>query len=354
MAQILIKNGRVWTGEQFLCSDILTDGTFISRIEPSIQCEKAYVYDAAGQIVSPGLIDAHAHLRGISADVFGTPAESSCFPFGVTAALETSAIQGDGRLSDSLAVKNRVLAFVSIEDNAACFTETEKAFRQYGDRVIGIKICLSRPQAQTVKPLRQACGYARSKGLPLMVHCTGTPIPIAQIVDCMERGDILTHPFHGGSHTATEDQYACLKKAREKGIWLDAGFAGHVHTDFSVLKGAVAAGIEPDTISTDITRKSVYTRGGRYGMTMCMNMARAAGMSEAAVFRAVTAAPAEMLGKADQWGALRVGRCADIAVFQTADEGFCLTDAAGNSLQSETGYRCVLTIADADVVYRHI
>lgn len=353
MVQILIKNGRVWTGEQFLYSDVLTDGTVISRIEPNIQCENAYVYDAAGQIVSPGLIDAHVHLRGISADVFGTPAESGCFPFGVTAALEASAIQGDGRLSDWLAVKNRVLAFVSIADDAACFTAAEETFRQYGDRVIGIKVCFSRPQAQTVEPLRQACGYARSKGLPLMVHCNGTPVPMAQIVDCLDKGDILTHPFHGGRHTAAEDQYECLKAARKKGIWLDAGFAGHVHTDFAVLKGAVAAGIEPDTISTDITKKSAYTRGGRYGMTMCMNMARAAGMSEEAVFRAVTATPAEMLGKADQWGALQVGRCADIAVFQTADEGFCLTDAAGNRLQSETGYRCVMTVADGQVVYRY-
>ena len=350
MAQILIKNGRVWTGEQFLYADILTDGAVISRIEPDIVQEKAYVYDAAGQIVTPGLIDAHVHLRGISADVYGMPAESGSFPFGVTAVLDASAIQGDGRFSDSLSVKNRVLAFVSIRDDVACFEMAEWAFSQYGDRVIGVKICFSQPHAKTIQPLRQACRYARSKGLPLMVHCTGSPVPMAQIVDCLERGDILTHPFHGGSYTAQEDQYACLREARKKGIWIDAGFAGHVHTDLAVLQGAVAAGILPDTISTDITKSSAYQRGGRYGLTMCMSMARTAGMAEEAIFRAVTTTPARVLGQ--DWGALRVGGAADIAVLDDTEEPFCLTDKAGNTLQSPMGYRCKLTVADGVVVFK--
>jgi len=126
-----------------------------------------------------------------------------------------------------------------------------------------------------------------------------------------------------------------------------------VHTDFSVLKGAIDEGIFPDTISTDITKNSAYKRGGRYGMTMCMNIARTVGMPEEAIFRAVTTTPAIMLGQAAQWGALEVGRRADIAVFQDTDEGFYLKDQAGNRLQSDTGYRCVLTIADGEVVYRY-
>lgn len=34
------------------------------------------------------------------------------------------------------------------------------------------------------------------------------------------------------------------------------------------------------------------------------------------------------------------------------DEGYCLTDKAGNTLEDQQGYRCKLTVADGIVVYR--
>jgi predicted amidohydrolase len=149
-----------------------------------------------------------------------------------------------------------------------------------------------------------------------------------------------------------EDDFACVKKAKEKGVIIDAGFAGHVHTDFSILQKAADAGVFPDTISTDITKLSAYVRGGRYGMTMCMSMARTVGMSEEAIFKAVTSTPAAALGKMEDWGCLKEGGAADIAVLKYGKEGFCLIDRNGNRMESETGYRCVLTIADGQIIYK--
>ena len=88
-------------------------------------------------------------------------------------------------------------------------------------------------------------------------------------------------------------------------------------------------------------------------MTLCMSLARQMGMEEEALFKAVTSTPAKVLGKEQEWGALEVGRCADLAVLDYTDEGFDLTDEAGNRAQSDRGYRCVLTVADGQVVYRH-
>ena len=73
--------------------------------------------------------------------------------------------------------------------------------------------------------------------------------------------------------------------------------AGHVHTDFGVLKRAIDADCLPDTISTDITKASAYKRGGRYGMTMCMSIAKHLGMQEEDIFRAVTSTPAKLWEK---------------------------------------------------------
>ena len=158
--------------------------------------------------------------------------------------------------------------------------------------------------------------------------------------------------YHGGENNVSEDCFECIKTAKKRGVTIDAGFAGHVHTDFKVFENAISCGAVPDIISTDITRFSAYKRGGRYGMTMCMSIAKHLEMSEEDIFRAVTSAPAKTLGKENEWGYLKVGRCADIAVFDYSDEGFDMTDKAKNHIASENGYRCVLTVADGEIVYR--
>ena len=44
---------------------------------------------------------------------------------------------------------------------------------------------------------------------------------------------------------------------------------------------------------------------------------------------------------------------ADIAVFDYTDEGFSLTDKAGHHIESKSGYRCLLTVADGQIIYKH-
>lgn len=85
---------------------------------------------------------------------------------------------------------------------------------------------------------------------------------------------------------------------------------------------------------------------------MCMSIARTAGMNEEDIFRLVTSNPAKTLGKENEWGYLYVGRCADIAVLEYANERFDRTNKTGPQINNEKGYRCVLTIADGKVVYK--
>ena len=87
-------------------------------------------------------------------------------------------------------------------------------------------------------------------------------------------------------------------------------------------------------------------------MTMCMSMAKQMGMAEEDIFRAVTSAPAKVLGKEQEWGALQVGRCADIAVFDEEGEAFSLTDKRGNTVCDTKSFRCALCVANGEVVYR--
>ena len=71
-----------------------------------------------------------------------------------------------------------------------------------------------------------------------------------------------------------------------------------------------------------------------------------------AVIRISGPETAAVLGKAGEWGCLRVGGTADIAVLEHTNEAFSLTDAAQNRMEGQQGYRCVLTVSDGQIVYR--
>ncbi len=354
MARILIKNGRVWDGETFCFADVLTEDEGIVKIKKDIADTAEFVFDATGMIVSAGLVDLHVHMKGIASDEFGVEPHMSSFTFGVTAVNDAGSVFGDKVLLDSFSVKNTVFVGTDIRDNHADFSNTETYLKKYGDKAIGIKVYFDKTlcEVRDITPLREVCDYAHERGLRVMVHCSHSPTSMAEVVDALSAGDVLTHIYHGGENSCIDNDFEAFQLAKQKGVILDAGFAGYVHTDFANLKQAVAAGFLPDTLSTDITRLSAYKRGGRYGMTMCMNIARQVGMDEAVVFKAVTSSPAKVLGKNTEWGYLKEGRRADIAVLDYTDEKFDLTDTAGNRLQSDAGYRCVLTVCDGQVVYK--
>ena len=354
MATILIKNGRVFDGESFFFADVFTDGDRISKIEPNLTDDATYVYDASGKIVSAGLVDAHVHMLGPEPDMYGINADLSTLPFGVTAAADAGGAHADRALVDSYQVKNVTFAQVKIKDDQPDFSVTEKKLALYGDNIIGVKVYFdaTNPHVRTVEPLRKICAYAEERDLLVMVHCSHSPTPMSEILNTLRTGDILTHAFHGAENTAAADDFVAMVAAQKRGVIIDTGFAGHTHTDFAVFKAAIEKGVLPDTISTDITRTSAYKRGGRYGLPMCMSMARHMGMREEDIFKAVTSAPARALRRGDEWGSLKIGGIADIAVLDYTNEGFSLTDKAGNHIESTEGYRCVLTVSDGQIVWR--
>lgn len=354
MSVILLKNGRVWDGERFFFADVLAKDGRIAQVAPTISEPADFTYDAREKIVSAGLVDAHMHMRGISSDAFGIQAESGSFPFGVTAAADASGVFGDKALLDSFMLKNCVYVCANFYNDRADFAEAEARLKAYGGKAIGIKVFFDTQvsEVSTIAPLQAVVAFAREKGLRVMVHSSNSPVSMSLLLDTLGPGDILTHAYHGGENNVSEDGYACIRKAKQRGVIIDAGFAGHIHTDFRVFQDAVKCGAEPDIISTDITNCSAYTRGGRYGMPICMSIAKHAGIDEDSIFRAVTSAPAKALGMAHTWGYLQEGRSADIAVLEYGDEGFDLTDKAGNRIYSEAGYRCVLTVSDGTIVYK--
>ena len=351
--KILIKNGNVWNGECFRKADVLTDSGVIVEISEKTQQSADFTFDAAGKIVSHGLIDIHTHMSGISSDEFGINTDLSCIPFGVTMAADAGGGHLNKKLLKSSLTKCCVFTSVDIRNDSANFDYTKKMLDEYEDLAIGLKLYYDDTicSVASIKPLVESIEFARKNNLKVMVHCTNSPVKMAEILGVLGKGDVLTHTFHGGKSNAMEDGFECIFKAKEKGVVIDAGMAGGVHTDFSVLKNAIKCGAVPDTISTDITRWSAYMRGGIYGMTMCMSIMKKLGMAEIDIFKAVTTTPASVLNK--EYGSLKVGANADISVFEYCDNGFDMSDKWGNRISSENGYKSVLTMVDGQIVYRN-
>ena len=88
MASILIKNGTLVDSEtgNMRQADLLAEDDRIVEIAPKIEKEAVSVVNAAGCMVTAGLIDHHTHLYPLAK--IGTAGESACFGAGVTTAVD--------------------------------------------------------------------------------------------------------------------------------------------------------------------------------------------------------------------------------------------------------------------------
>ena len=357
MAKILLKNGKIFDGERFLSGSVLTEDEKIAVIGDVNEeaAEGAIVIDAEGCIVCPGLVDIHVHTDELSGDPYGFPALLETVPFGVTAAVDASA---DLPPENSAALPIHTAALISLRlkaDGTLDFEQMEQKLSALGDRALGVKIYFDRgiDNGCTLSHIAEASAFAHAHGRIVMVHCTGSESSMAELASVLSEGDIITHAYHGAPNDISENNYEAYRIAKARGVIIDAGMAGGVHTDFAVLRAAIEGGYLPDVISTDITRSSAYKRGGIYGMTMCMSICRGLGLREEDMFRAVTSAAARAVKREEKWGSLAVGGRADLAVLSYGNAKTDITDRANNRVVLDQGYTCHMTVVNGKILYRN-
>ncbi len=350
----VIKNGRIWTGTEFISGDVAIDEGVIVGLGGKQEIDGWFLYDAKGAVISAGLVDTHMHMQNISCDEFGTPAESSIYPFGVTTANDASAEKGTKEYISKLSIGASCFVCVKTRDNHADLNDARKRLEEYGEYALGLKVFFDVSDKALIDatPLKEVVAFAKEKGLKVLVHTSNSPITASKIVEILSSGDIFTHIYHGGNNTTAEDDFLAFRLARKKGVIMDTGMAGGVHTDFAVAKNCIENGFIPDTISTDLTCCSAFIRGGKYGMTGCLSILRYLGISEENLLRGATYNAAKALGKADKCGTLKIGGAADLTVLEYTNNGFDITDKAGNNIKCDKGYECLLTIKNGCVVYR--
>src|SRR3954466_4961561 len=373
---LLIRDGEVLDPAAGLKGglDVAISGGKIAAVAPSLPEKDARrTISARGLLVTPGLVDIHAHIFVNASDMAGHT-DHFCRASGVTTLCDAgstgSATFAGLRHVIDHEVRTRTRAFVNLsaigivgtsrggELSHFPYADPEGCARTIAenpDLAIGVKLRYGPGLVweYTTEPVKMARRTAGMAGVPLMIHITDSPIPLPEILAEMAPGDIVTHCYHGRSNGIMgQEKEFVLKEvveAQRHGIVFDCAH-GRNHFSFRMIEKALAQGFLPDTISTDLTLTSA-TKGPVWDLPTTMTKLLHFGMSLEEVVRRSTAAPAKIMGYEGTVGTLRPGANADISVFELRDGAFEMTDSDRETITAKRRLLTHLTLKDGRVWY---
>lgn len=354
---ILITNGRV--------ADTGTGQT--------VSAERTI--DADGCLVLPGLIDYHTHVFQGGTEIGFYP-DSALLPQGVTTAVD----QGSAGITNFESFfktiihtsQMRIFAYLHVSPAGLatltrCLEPVDpKLFdgerigsllKQFRSHIIGLKIRQSKEIVGDlgVAPLAATIRMADELGCGVVVHTTNPPGEVEDMLTLLRAKDVYTHVFQGkGSNILTSSAKVrkAVREARERGVVFDTA-DGRGHYAFSVIKAALAQGFEPDVISTDLVRGSLFDRSV-FGLPMIMSKYLAMGIPLDRVIESCTAVPARLLGMEGKLGTLQPGAYGDVSIFKLHDSNLLLEDVFGESIRCSQVFAPQMTVLGGKVVYRNL
>ncbi len=349
-ADLAIRNGQTFNSLEgtFETGDVVMIGGFITALGPHAAdgYEATQTIDAGGLVVSPGLVDMHAHVfpgqvGAVPVATFGPASGTTTF---VDAGSAGAHLWGAfTMLIDQ--VDQRIIPFINIatigftsfalqgELDSPPYVDIDACIAAVAaiPRAAGVKVRASHDvgHEHTAAGLWAARTAADQLGLPLMVHLGPAPVEIDTTLRLMRTGDILTHCFTGFAENGLVLDGVLrpsVVAARERGVLFDVGH-GMGGFRYATAQRAFDLGFAPDTISTDL---HLYSADIVVDLTTTLSRFLAIGMSLPDVLAHATAAPARALGVLDQGiGHLRVGGVADVAVLRLTDEPVDFVDVRG-------------------------
>jgi dihydroorotase len=362
---VVIRGGEILDPSQNLRArrDVGIRSGSLLRLTLKFPADKAQrVLSASGKLVTPGLIDLHAHVFPYGSAI-GIPADE-LVPFQATTTLVSA---GDAGANNIAAFRRAILgqtrarlyAFVHIANIGLAgfpvpelynidYAQTDaaaKAVAENADLVLGIKVRMSENviAKHGLEPLKRAikaCEIAGT-GAKVMCHIGGveTPELMTQILDALRAGDVLTHsytgaPNVGGKFTNIVQDGKLLPAAltaKQRGVVFDVGHGGGSF-DYTVAEVALSAGAGPDTISSDIHVFSGNSPGMPY-LTWVMSKFLNMGLILEQVVAMTTVNPAKVIGRSPKLGTLQVGAPADVSLLEVVEGPVEFVDTRNNKRQ---------------------
>ena len=375
MYGLIIKGGRVIDPAQNIdgIMDVAVDGGKIAKVAPDIPSKEAKrVRNAAGKIVTPGLIDVHTHVydgvieNGVSPDDLGVKqgvttvvdcgsagwATFGGFPKYVIPNAKTTVycLLHIGSFGLSSTPELWYPEEINPAAFEACVVANPGLIRGVKIRVVG-KLIASRG-AEIVKIAKD---MAKKVGLPLMVHI-GDPnnwVPATvtkDLLPLLEKGDILTHIYsglQGGVLQANGKVLPEFDEARKRGVLFDVAH-GRNNYNYSVARRMIAMGYLPNTLSTDTVRASLP--GPVYGLMVTMSKFIALGIPFESEIPMVTINSARTVHIDDRKGSLKPGMDADISVLELKSGKWRILDFNNEVLNIGKMVTPFLTVKGGEVI----
>ena len=357
--ELVIRGGRVIDPSQGLSArrDIGIRWGKIAAVEPEIAADRAMQsIDASGKLVMPGLVDMHAHVYP-QASALGLPADELA-PYTATA---TYVSAGDAGANNFSAFKHyviaqarsRIFAFVHISSiGLAGFPVGEalnldymdvdaaaKTVAENAEVCLGVKVRNSRNVvgANGLEPLRRAIAAAERAGggARVMCHIGDAPGDLTDLLNLMRPGDILTHTYSGAGNNIVRDGKVlpAALDAKRRGVLIDVGHGGGSF-DYTVAEPAIAQGLTPDTIGSDIHAVSGNTPGMPY-LPWVMSKFLNLGFPLEQVIALATINPAQVIGRVEKLGTLQTGAPADVSILELIEQPVTFVDTRKNTREGK-------------------
>jgi dihydroorotase len=353
----VIKGGRVIDPSQKIDGpmDVAVSRGKIAGILPDIAPREAgTLIDAAGKIVTPGLIDLHTHVydgvlnNGANPDVIGVDqgvttvvdggsagqAIFAGFPRYVVPAARTTVYCFLHIGSFGLAVMPELSCPEEISTDT-----TEAVIRNHPELIRGVKLRIVAKliAKEGIAVVKTAQTTAKKHHLPLMIHIGDrnrwvSPTLTRELLPLLEKGDILSHFCTGQFGGALGEDGRALPElvaARNRGVVLDVA-NGINNFSYAVARRMLEQGVLPATLSTDVTKASVT--GPAYGLTVTMSKFLELGLPIEEMIAMTTVNPAKAIGIDDRAGSLKPGRDADISILEIQSGRWALPDSPGEIL----------------------
>ncbi|WP_373962750.1 amidohydrolase/deacetylase family metallohydrolase [Kosakonia sacchari] len=302
--------------------------------------------------VSAGWIDSHVHCYPNS-PIYHDEPDSVGIQTGVTTVIDAGSTGADD-IDDFYAITRKastdVYALLNISRvgliaqnelanlNNIDAKAAREAIKRHPDFIVGLKARMSSSVVgdNGITPLQRAKVIQQENGdLPLMVHIGNNPPNLDEIAELLTSGDIITHCYNGKPNrilTPSGELRASVMHAIARGVRLDVGH-GSASFSFAVAQQAIALGILPQTISSDIYCRNRID-GPVRSLANVMAKFLAIGMSLPQVIACVTDHAADGL-RLQHKGRLAVGFDADLTIFDLKRQPVLFTDAENETLQAE-------------------
>jgi dihydroorotase len=342
----------------------------IAEVAPGIDRASAReVIDAAGGIVTPGLIDLHTHIYW-GATYWGIEADPVAARSGVTTWLDVGSAGSYSwpgfRRYIAQPSRTRVYALLNLSAIGLiaptwefsnidyCDVDlAESIVSENRDLILGIKARIDKNTTRGVgiRPLELARELADRVDLPLMVHIGYGPPTLAEVSHLLRPGDILTHCFTGGDMRIVDDAGVpdpAIMALREQGLVLDIGH-GTGSFSFETAEAMLEAGVMPDVISSDIHQMAI--QGPMFDLPTTLSKFLSLGLSLPDVIERATSRPAAAMRK-PELGSLKPGSQADVALFRLEEGEYVFRDVHMNGLKGNQRLVNTLTMVDGEVLPR--